>query len=574
MLDWQRLGLESPTHELAVIKRAYAKKLRVTRPDDDAQSYQALREAYDRLVQFARWHAQEAAPADEDLQAPAPPPEDPAPAPPLPDAVLAAIDLLPRSVPEFEPPPVRPPAPVAAPPPAPAPAQPQAPASPPPPSPQALCEALVQQLQRGHAAVQAWLPTLQQQLDALPLQQRAEASARFADLVLQSNGLPLELLLLLEDHFGWLDDFRTARVLGLARAEALQQALDDLPRPITDPITLHRYAETRVVGKLLEQGRKLRALLAIALMGHFLQWQLGTASVALLRRLGLEPYLQNRLLESMKKAHWLHVVMVAALIFCVGLVLTPNAELAASGTVKAGFVGLGGAFLMLAVIGMLVWVRREVHLPPRWAQGLRLHRLTPWWSAIGVVSLLLVALALKLGVWWDWPGLILVSWPAAVIAAAWAVPEAGDQALVAGALTAYGVAALELREPWAVLLVAAWVCAGMHLYLKRLLRPGGTQEPAALGWPRGGLPAALGLATVGLPTLVAWVTEAAGMRLVIGALLLAYSPVYMERTPPLWLLLPTGVLLALGLMLLLQRGALQLARRWWLGRSSGWLGRP
>ena len=54
MQDWQHLGLEGPSTDLATIKRAYAKRLRTTRPDDDAEAYQALREAYDRMVQRAR----------------------------------------------------------------------------------------------------------------------------------------------------------------------------------------------------------------------------------------------------------------------------------------------------------------------------------------------------------------------------------------------------------------------------------------------------------------------------------------------------------------------------------------
>lgn len=50
--DWALLGIE-PTTELAVIKKAYALRLKVTRPDDDADAYQALRGAYERLQQWA-----------------------------------------------------------------------------------------------------------------------------------------------------------------------------------------------------------------------------------------------------------------------------------------------------------------------------------------------------------------------------------------------------------------------------------------------------------------------------------------------------------------------------------------
>jgi hypothetical protein len=64
--DWNRLGI-APTRELPAIKRAYALRLRTTRPDDDAQAYQALREAYERAQYWAR-HVVD----DDEVPAPAP----------------------------------------------------------------------------------------------------------------------------------------------------------------------------------------------------------------------------------------------------------------------------------------------------------------------------------------------------------------------------------------------------------------------------------------------------------------------------------------------------------------------
>ncbi|MCR9003706.1 J domain-containing protein [Rahnella perminowiae] len=43
---WSVLGIE-PTQDLGVIKRAYARKLKNTRPDSDPQGYQRLREAFE-----------------------------------------------------------------------------------------------------------------------------------------------------------------------------------------------------------------------------------------------------------------------------------------------------------------------------------------------------------------------------------------------------------------------------------------------------------------------------------------------------------------------------------------------
>ena len=42
---WTVLGI-APTADLVAIKKAYAARLKRTRPDDDAAAYQALRDAY------------------------------------------------------------------------------------------------------------------------------------------------------------------------------------------------------------------------------------------------------------------------------------------------------------------------------------------------------------------------------------------------------------------------------------------------------------------------------------------------------------------------------------------------
>ena len=49
---WQILQIE-PTNDTRAIKRAYAKLLKTTRPDDDAAAYQALREAFDEALAIA-----------------------------------------------------------------------------------------------------------------------------------------------------------------------------------------------------------------------------------------------------------------------------------------------------------------------------------------------------------------------------------------------------------------------------------------------------------------------------------------------------------------------------------------
>lgn len=53
MSCWKVLGIEK-TKDLKEIKKAYAVKLKITRPEDDASAYQILRDAYNQAVIFAK----------------------------------------------------------------------------------------------------------------------------------------------------------------------------------------------------------------------------------------------------------------------------------------------------------------------------------------------------------------------------------------------------------------------------------------------------------------------------------------------------------------------------------------
>lgn len=51
---WSLLELPEDADERS-IKRSYARQLKITRPDEDAEGFQRLREAYERALQLARW---------------------------------------------------------------------------------------------------------------------------------------------------------------------------------------------------------------------------------------------------------------------------------------------------------------------------------------------------------------------------------------------------------------------------------------------------------------------------------------------------------------------------------------
>lgn len=62
---WSVLHLHDDA-EARDIKRAYARLLKTFRPDEDAEGFQRLREAYEQALAIARWRLENAEPADED----------------------------------------------------------------------------------------------------------------------------------------------------------------------------------------------------------------------------------------------------------------------------------------------------------------------------------------------------------------------------------------------------------------------------------------------------------------------------------------------------------------------------
>ncbi|MDO5290365.1 MAG: J domain-containing protein [Pseudomonadota bacterium] len=186
---WQVLGLP-PDSDRTAIKKAYAARLKHTRPDDDAQAYQALRQAYEAALQWAN--------------TPAAPPitgmaEDTA------DTARPAASAAEQAS--------------------------EASGTPPLPTPHQLAQQLYAALHSTYDNVDpraVWQHTAQA-LDALPLHWQHWASHEFAQLLLHSHArMPDWLQLALLQRFDWLNDFRTLQGLPLRQ----QQALHDLLLPL------------------------------------------------------------------------------------------------------------------------------------------------------------------------------------------------------------------------------------------------------------------------------------------------------------------------------------------------------
>lgn len=275
--DWQRLGL-APTADLMALKKAYAQRLRHTRPDDDAQAYQALRESYERLLGWQRAMAQQPAPVQELL--PGSIPEPTAEPEPPPACAPGGADKLAH-------------APVPAPAPAPDPA-PFAHAEPPDrvPAPVVTPAALIAQLEQAWArggepgALAAW-EAVQAQLQELPLGAAPVFSAAFAQWLLQRPQLPDALAQRLEAHFAWLRDFRAAAVLGPGLMLALAEHLPSRLPPPPPSAELLEFGEPLMqIQQRLHHSQPRKGLSGWwgRLQAWLTQWQLGLALAPLLGR--------------------------------------------------------------------------------------------------------------------------------------------------------------------------------------------------------------------------------------------------------------------------------------------------
>lgn len=323
--DWQQLGIE-PTDDALAIKRAYALRLRTTRPDDDAGAYQRLREAYERALKVAgsrRIGSRQG--SNTALKTAGPlPGADPKPsdndadgASPHNDAnegvvgysaddrarvragAAPHLDLddedwiwnvgRPESEPVWA-------------------------------TTTSSIDALVRELTaHGEASsmIDAW-PDIRRRVEALPLRDHRRAAIAFADMAI-AEPLPVELLATISDTFGWTRDFRLGRALGAARLGTLLQLLERaLPGSIDDPRLRQKYRNVLRLDALLAKKAYVRAALLAIAVGP-LQRVVEDADRAIVERAARSPH--SRIMRTFAFARRAHMVLLLSVVAALGALL-------------------------------------------------------------------------------------------------------------------------------------------------------------------------------------------------------------------------------------------------------------
>ncbi|HEY1090124.1 MAG TPA: hypothetical protein VGE47_03460, partial [Burkholderiaceae bacterium] len=289
MGDWDILGLE-PTQDLAAIKKAYALKLRVTRPDDDAAAYQALRGAYENAQQWAKWPTLALTETAQDIPGDAIAQTLTPFAGELPSEVAANADTADPEVlaPDFD----------------------------------AWIATLEACPTHDPALALVHWHSIQPRLNDIPLHLQQVASARFADLVISQALLAPDVVEALAEHFAWRSDFRAARLLGPVRSQSLLQVLDlRLAHAITDPDVLREFAPLLHFHKLRQHYDDMAALLFAMRMGEPLARMLQQPEVKRLQSLDPAP---DEGLSSFWLVFWAGVARAGVLVTLMVVLLRPE----------------------------------------------------------------------------------------------------------------------------------------------------------------------------------------------------------------------------------------------------------
>lgn len=561
MNDWQRLGLEGPCRDITTIKRAYARQLRTTRPDDDAAAYQALREAYDRTMQWAResdceeegeQHRAEPAGSDGESQG---------------DQAAPAASA----------------------------------------SPKALCDQVAQTLlEQGGAAALASMPDMMRQLNLLPLGAQEEASVRFADIAIQMRDVPAPMVAAWRDHFGWADrDFRVERLMGALRMHALTGVLANLAlidankhdfdlerllrpseeqskararsnvtEPVRDPEVLRRFTEVLQLHRLIQGRAWTRAILAAALRDETIraQW---TALDSMLTRpnrrppaaigrdllagLGLTVFHHERVRDVLAIGRGLRAICVFAALVAVAWL--QGSGLGRAILTAAGAMAVGTLCVILAILVLIGANRLRMSLEARTdtehrrPQPVRRKRSVAWGSlciALGTAGMV-AAGPLKMNALY---GLAI---PGVLFGAMLAMPDTLDECLVLAGTLLYAHLVLGGLPAPALVLLAAWLSGGMHLWRRGTFSRwqeavSGDRRKRAQSRP---MPLVVAAMSTVVPVLFAWITERCGGRLILWSTLVAFvTHVHAPASLPVGsrlLLLPACLALGLAVRKLAHR---------------------
>lgn len=365
--DWALLGI-APTTELAAIKKAYALKLKTTRPDDDAAAYQALRGAYERAQQWVKWQTSQPADAA-DTESPV--------------AEAATPIEIPVDTPVAEP------------------VQDDS-----PPAPLSPADTVQQLntlwLHQGSSALEASWPAVHAMLDAQPLAGRAAWSAHFANWVAQQDALPDAFVDALDGYFGWQEDFRVERQIGPQLAEAVQQALrerKDRPEPPSEEV--HELVKPlRQLDQRRQDGASM--LWLAALLQPMLTRLLAGLDPRTLGLCGVDLDMRRSLEKQLQCALMLRVGLLGALVFATFVLVSDDQDLAVLRMTMWAVWGtgwLGAAYFL----GLFMHHGVSLQRPGRPAlamplQRWRRHRRQP---AVGLGLLVIAAVLAAFRQGWD-----------------------------------------------------------------------------------------------------------------------------------------------------------------------------